>query len=139
MQAAISAGLDLAALADPIGAEHTDEEIVTSLFAHRAAGASIMGAMARVNVSGTPKAKFPMISTARLAQITAVARLVAGPDVPQICTHPPHETHTMAGANVVVVESGAIPRDAVRTETAWRAFTLDDGLTMLQRAGFQTA
>lgn len=137
MQAARDAGIELAALADPIGPEHSAEEIARSLFTHKDAGATVMGAMARVPVPGTPKGELPMISPARLAQITAVARLVAGPLVPWICAHPPDALAAASGANVAVVECGAIPRDTGLAESPWRAFAIADALAMLEMAGYR--
>lgn len=137
MQAARSAGIELAALADPIGPEHTAEEIARSLFTHKDAGAAVMGAMARVPVPGTPKGELPMISPTRLAQVTAVARLVAGPLVPWICAHPPDALAAASGANVAVVECGAIPRDSGLAESPWRAFAIADALAMLEMAGYR--
>lgn len=137
MRAARDASLELAALADPVGPEHTAEEIARSLFTHREAGATVMGAMARVPVAGTPKGGIPMISPDRLAQVTAVARLVAGPHVPFICAHPPVAEAVSSGANVVVVESGAIPRDTRRATGAWRSFAMEDAQALLEGAGFR--
>jgi biotin synthase len=138
MRAARDASIELAALADPIGPEHDDEEIARSLVVHKEAGATVMGAMARVPVPGTPKGNLPMISPARQAQITAVARLVAGPLVPWICAHPPDPLAVASGANVVVVECGAIPRDTGLAEAPWRAFAIRDALALLARAGYRT-
>ena len=138
MRAARDASIELAALADPIGPEHDHEEIARSLFVHKEAGATVMGAMARVPVPGTPKGDLPMISPARHAQIIAVARLVAGPLVPWICAHPPDPLAVASGANVVVVECGAIPRDTSLTDAPWRAFAIQDALNLLGRAGYST-
>ena len=138
MDAARSAGIELAALADPIGPEHTAEEIARSLFVHKEAGATVLGAMARVPVPGTPKGGLPMISPARLAQVTAVARLAAGPLVPWICAHPPDPLAAASGANVAVVECGAIPRDTALAAAPWRAFAIKDALAMLEGAGYRT-
>uniref|UniRef100_I2Q6U9 Biotin synthase-like enzyme n=1 Tax=Desulfovibrio sp. U5L TaxID=596152 RepID=I2Q6U9_9BACT len=137
MRAARDCSLELAALADPIGPEHEAEEIARSLFTHKQAGATVMGAMARIPVPGTPKFALAGIGPARHAQVTAVARLVAGPGVSSICAHPPDAAVVSAGANVVVVESGAIPRDTERARADWRSFSIKDAVAMLGRAGYR--
>ncbi|WP_051272521.1 biotin synthase BioB [Fundidesulfovibrio putealis] len=136
MQVVRSSHLELAALVDPVGAEHSPEEIADSLFLHKKAGASVSGAMARVGVEGTPKFALPTISQERLAQITAVARLVAGPEATSICAHPPDPGVATSGANTLVVDSGAIPRDAVQSREEWRSFTVRDALNILVQAGY---
>ncbi len=138
MKAVTQSPLNLAALADPIGSEHSAQEIARSLLLHKKAGAVVQGAMARINVPGTPKADIPSINASKLAQITAVARLVAGPRVRDVCAHPPDACLLRSGANVIVVESGAIPRDRHPASDTWRGFSVNDALTLLHNAGFST-
>lgn len=137
MHAAMAGGLALAALADPAGPEHEAREIARVLFLHKCAGADVLGAMARVPVPGTPKHGLGAVTPERHAQLTAVARLVAEPRVPAICAHPPHALLAESGANVLVVEHGAIPRDTQRAHAAWRSFSLDDAAAMLRAAGYR--
>ena len=129
--------LQLAALVDPIGPEHTDEELVQALFLHKAYGASLMGAMARFAVAGTPKYELGTISRARLAQITAVSRLVAGKQVDAICTHPTDDGILTSGANTVVVEYGAIPRDTKVSQGDWKGFNIREAVKLLRGAGYE--
>jgi biotin synthase len=138
MRAATQASLQLAALVDPIGAEHSSEEIARSIYCHKEAGACVSGAMARVPVPGTPKYSTPTISTARLAQVTAVARLAGGPETRFICSHPADEALVFSGANTLVVERGSIPRDTRHAHADWRSFTLRDAFSLLNRAGYRT-
>ena len=138
MRASAEASLQLAALVDPVGSEHSDEEIARSIFVHREAGASVSGAMARVAVPGTPKYGVPTVAPSRLAQITAVARLAGGPETLHVCSHPADEALVFSGANTLVVERGGIPRDTLRTRSDWRSFTLRDALALLARAGYRT-
>jgi len=129
--------LQLAALVDPIGPEHTDEELVEAMFLHKAYGASLMGAMARFAVAGTPKHEIGTISQVRLAQITAVSRLVAGKQVDAICTHPADDRILTSGANTVVVEYGAIPRDTKISQGDWKGFDIQEALKLLRGAGYE--
>ncbi len=128
--------LELAALVEPVGQEHGLEELAERVIAYRAAGVALSGAMARVNIPGTPKADLPAISQRRLAQITAVIRLALDHGTHSICSHPPALEVAQAGANTVVVESGAIPRDLQVAHGSWNAFGTDDARELLAKAGY---
>lgn len=112
LQAVKDSPLKLVFLVEPIGVEHTNEEIADICQMTIDYGALVSGAMARVPVKGTPLGdQYPQISGKRLAQIIAVIRLACGYQVKDICVHPGTENAIQWGANVVVVETGAIPRD----------------------------
>lgn len=129
--------LDLAALVEPVGGEHTAEELAERIVAYRKAGAALSGAMSRVNIPGTPKADCPGISARRLAQITAVIRLALSSATHSICSHPPDPEVARAGANTVVVDSGAVPRDLNIACQPWRAFSIAEARKLLWRAGYE--
>lgn len=115
--------LKLVSFAEPIGVEHTDEEIADSLINTMDYDTIIAGGMARVPVAGTPLGKYPSITEERLAQIAAVARLAAGRSVPDISVHPPSELALRWGANVLIVEKGSIPRYAGSSSSGeWNGF-----------------
>jgi biotin synthase len=130
-------GLKLAFLIDPIGPEHTAEELADTFLCALEYGASLSGAMARVPVPGTPLAKHGQISDRKLALITAVTRLVGGARTPDICVHPHSELAVRAGANTVVVETGAIPRDTDEAGGEWQAFTTDKAWALMESAGYR--
>lgn len=129
--------LELAALVEPVGAEHTVTELAERIVVYRDAEVALSGAMSRVNVPGTPKENCPSITTRRLAQITAVIRLALDANTHSICSHPPGLEVVMAGANTVVVDSGAIPRDVDIAHQPWRAFTVNDARRLLRQAGYE--
>lgn len=115
--------LKLVALVEPIGVEHSNAEIADAFLEALEYGAVITGAMARVPVAGTPLGQLPPLSELRLAQIAAVTRLAAGIQAPDICVHPASEAAIAGGANVVVVETGAIPRDGgCNISDDWQGF-----------------
>jgi len=128
--------LKLAHLVEPIGPEHSPEEVVDCLFRALEFGTVLTGAMARVPVAGTPLAQYGRISERALAHAVAVTRLVAGPRATDICVHPPSLEGVKAGANVVVVETGAVPREMAEARGAWRAFTLSEAQGLLASAGY---
>ncbi|MGI5901482.1 MAG: hypothetical protein ACOX7U_03275 [Desulfitobacteriia bacterium] len=116
--------LDLVSLIEPLGIEHTNEEIADSFLTAMKYGAVVTGCMERIPVVGTPLGKLPGISERRLAQVVAVTRLAAGFHAPDICVHRTSELAIEWGANVTVVEKGAIPRDTRCTpREEWKGFT----------------
>ena len=130
------AGMELAHLVEPLGPEHADEEIADVLLAPLEAGAKVCGVMARSNVPGTPYGGAESVSDARLAQVAAVIRLCGGVNTPHVCVHPPVSQAVAWGANVVVVETGAIPRDKKEAAADWRGFSMDDARALLLRHGY---
>ena len=136
MKAVQDAGLKLAHLVEPIGVEHRPEEIADCLLQALAYGATLTGAMARVPVPGTPLADYGPLPERELAKVIAVTRLVAGPRATDICVHPPIRAGVMAGANTVVVETGAVPREMEEVRSEWRAFTLPEAKALLAEAGY---
>lgn len=136
MRAAAASGLRLTALVEPVGPEHSDEEPADAFLRIVAAGASISGVMARVPVPGTPLGALPPLSRARPAQLTAVFRLAGGRRISDICAHPATEENAASGANIMVVEKGAILRDQAHAATDWQAFSAARAARCLRRAGY---
>jgi biotin synthase len=96
---------------EPIGPEHDPEEIVDLMYLARNYAATYSGAMRRINFPGSPMERFGMINELELAKVVAVSRLVMG-EVPRAhCTHEPHTTSLLAGANLLFPEVGSSPRD----------------------------
>lgn len=132
--------LKLASLVEPIGPEHTNEEIADSFLTAMTYGAVLSGAMKRIAVKGTPLGELPEISEKRHAQIAAVTRLAAGFNVPDICVHTPSELAIEWGANVVVVETGAIPRDTCcSTKGEWNRFPPNAAKRWFNSKGYRVA
>lgn len=96
---------------EPVGPEHSMEEIVDLMFLARKHRATYSGVMRRINFPGSPMEPYGMISEIEMAKMVAVSRLVMG-DVPRAhCTHEPHTASLFAGANLFFPEVGASPRD----------------------------
>lgn len=139
MRSIARVGLRLYHMVEPLGPEHENEEIADRIMAAEACGASLGGAMARFNVPGTPFAESGQVGAKRLSQIIAVCRLCAGPRAVDICTVPPLKECLDAGANVVTVEVGSIPRsESTGQRTAWRGFSIADARELLESAGYAT-
>ena len=132
-----ASGMTLVSLVEPLGCEHTDEEIADSFLNAAACGAKICGAMARFPVEGTPFGSSPMISGPRLAHVVAALRLSGGLAVRDICVHKATHEALESGANVMVVESGAIPRDSDFSEKDWAGVDMARAREMLSAAGYE--
>ena len=121
---------------EPVGVEHTNEEIAEKILETLHYQTDVCGVMARVPVAGTPFENVPMISEKRMAQITAVLRLACGRTVKDICTHPASELAVRYGANVITLETGAIPRDADFQEEYWKGLHIDQVKEWLNQNGY---
>jgi biotin synthase len=137
MKSVFQSGLKLISLVEPIGPEHTDEEIADNFLRIVKHGAVISGAMARIPVPGTPLGNTEKISDSRLAQIIAVLRLSGGETVQDICVHPATPEAIKSGANVMVVETGAIPRDTDCESDNWHGVDMAMAHALLNSAGYK--
>lgn len=124
---------------EPIGPEHTNEELADALLTIIEYGACSCGAMARVPVDGTPFEGTEPITEERHLQIIAVVRLCGGNKFENVIVHPPLESALYAGSSGFTVEQGAIPRDVELVEEPWNSFTVADAKAMLEKAGFELA
>jgi len=96
---------------EPVGPEHSLEEVVDLMFLAREYEATYSGVMRRINFPGSPMEKHGMITEREMARMAAVSRLVMG-DVPRAhCTHEPNSASLMAGVNLLFPEVGSSPRD----------------------------
>lgn len=129
-------GLKLISLVEPIGIEHTNEEIADNFLEILKCEAVISGAMARIPVPGTPLGEIERISDSRLAQIIAVLRLAGGNVVKDICVHPATLEALKSGANIMVVETGAIPRDTNCENDSWHGMDMAKANKLLKDAGY---
>jgi biotin synthase len=96
---------------EPVGPEHSHQEIVDLMLLARQYGATYSGIMRRINFPGSPMTRFGMISELEMARMVAVSRLVMGTVPRAHCTHEPHSASLLAGANLFFPEVGASPRD----------------------------
>lgn len=133
MDAVKAAGLELYYCVEPIGPEHTNEQLADEMIRPREYPVGVMAVMKRTAVPGTPLAQRGEISASRLAQICAAATLAMRP-ARAMCVHEPDELCLMAGANQLYAECGANPRDTVSETSAGRGFSVQDARAMLRKA-----
>ena len=117
LDAVRDAGLELYYCVEPIGPEHTYEEIAGEIFRAKEYPVQVMAVMKRVCVPGTRLFGRGEISAANLAKICAVAELCVKPQR-AMGVHEPDELCLMAGANQIYAEVSVNPRDtSLATET----------------------
>ena len=107
----IEAGLSVGTCVEPVGPEHTNEELADMILFTGSFDAAFSGAARRIAIPGTEMAKLGMISELRIAQIVDVTRLGVPRTIIGNCTHEPCTLGAVAGANLFWAEVGANPRD----------------------------
>ena len=132
MDAVKQAGLELYYCVEPIGPEHSNEELAQEMLRPLDYPVGVMAVMKRTAVPGTPLAPLGEISAARLAQICAVATLAVRP-ARAMCVHEPDELCLMAGANQLYAECGVNPRDTVAETSTGRGFSVERVRDMLRK------
>ena len=133
-------GLDWYYCCEPIGPEHSPEELADQIFLGIEFGCFQHAAMRRVFIPSAPLAPHGQISELRLAQVVAVVALatLACPETKSIAVHEPNLLGLAAGANTVYAETGSNPRDTEKDTTGHRGRDIRDCKGMLYEAGFET-
>lgn len=138
MENAKKAGLELYTCCEPIGPEHTIEELVENIFIGVEMGVYQHAAMRRVAVPGAPLAERGQISELRLAHIAACIALtsVTVPTLAYMGLHEPNELGYLSGSNIITAESGANPRDNTGDTSKGRGMDMGRCRKMLYECGF---
>jgi biotin synthase len=121
---------------EPVGPEHSIEEIAQLMVLAREHGATYSGVMRRINFPGSPFEPIGMISELELARMVAVSRLVMGDTPKAHCTHEPHVTSLIAGANLFFPEVGSSPRDRSADTGKGRGISVDRCRQMFREMGW---
>lgn len=138
MENAKRAGLEIYTCCEPIGPEHTVDELVENIFIGIEMGVYQHAAMRRVAVPGAPLAERGQISELRMAQIVAAIALtsVTVPTLAYMGVHEPCVQGYLSGANIITAESGANPRDTVEDTLRGRGMDMAACRRMLYECGF---
>ena len=137
MRAAHEAGLQVGTCVEPIGPEHSIEEIAEKIIIGREIKPCYSGAMRRINFPGSKLERFGMISEYRLAFLVAVIRLAMGPAVIGNCTHEPNMLGATSGANLFWAEAGSNPRDTETETSKGRGFGVSSCMDMFKQVDFE--
>jgi len=132
------AGMDLYFCVEPIGPEHSNEELMDQMAIGFEYGCTQHAAMRRVAVPGTPLCGRGQITELRQALVVAVVTLASlgCPVVKNIGVHEPNLLGLTAGANAISAETGANPRDTEVDTAGNRGRNCSSGRVMLWEAGF---
>lgn len=127
------AGLELYYCVEPIGPEHSDEEIVGEIFRAKDYPVQVMAAMKRVAIPGTEIYDRGEINLVTLAKIVAVTTLAVRPQR-AMGVHEPDILSLVAGANQIYAECGSNPRDLNVDTEEGRGFTVKGAQDLLKNA-----
>jgi biotin synthase len=134
---AMRAGLAIQGCIEPIGPEHTPEELVENMFETRELALDTAGVMKRVAVPGT---RFTTeITYLRQAQISAVNTLAmsALDPMPTVLGCLLEPSGLVSGATSTCAETGVNPRDTVADTSAGRGLDVPACRRLLWNAGFR--
>ena len=131
-------GLDWYYCCEPIGPEHSPEELAEQIYLGLEYGCFQHAAMRRVFIPSAPLAPQGQITELRLAQVVAVVALatLGCSGTRSIAVHEPNLLGLAAGANTVYAETGANPRDTEEDTTGHRGRDINACKEMLYEAGF---
>ena len=137
MEAISKSPLSLSTGLDPIGIEHTNEELVDRIELFRELNASTVCVMKRINVPGTPMEGVEMVSDERIAQIAAVVRIAGGGKWKNVAVSPPNKIALTYGANAFGITTGANPRFTKQKLGKWMMFDHATAVRFLYDAGYE--
>jgi len=130
------AGLEVGTCVEPVGPEHTNEELAEMIEFTASFNPSYSGAARRIPIPGTAMAKRGTISEMRMAQIVAVTRLGMPRSVMGNCTHEPCTLGAISGANLFWAEVGANPRDIKQKTEEGRGETVSSCKSIFQESNW---
>ena len=117
IEAALEAGISVGNCIEPIGPEHSPQEIADLVIIARDLGVAFSGAMRRTTVPGSVFEEHGDISYGRLATYAGAIALGTGASVRGNCSHEPSQLCAQAGANIMWATRGTDPRDTAVEST----------------------
>jgi biotin synthase len=129
-------GLEVGTCVEPVGPEHTNEELAEMIEFTASFNPSYSGAARRIPIPGTSIAKRGIINEMRMSQIVAVTRLGIPRSVIGNCTHEPCTLGAIAGANLFWAEVGANPRDIKEKTEEGRGETVSSCRSIFQESNW---
>jgi biotin synthase len=137
MKAARDAGLLIGTCLEPVGPEHSVEEIAEKILIGRKLNPCYSGAARRITIPGSDLEPYGMINEYRLAFLVAVVRLAMGRTLVGNCTHEPNLLGAIAGANLFWAEVGTNPRDTEIETSKGRGLNVKSCMNIFREAGFE--
>ena len=134
MNAIKGAGLQLGSGVDPIGIEHTNDELADLMMFYRNIAPAGLCTMRRINVDGTPMEGIPEVDDDRMAQLAAIIRLIQGER--NVIVQPPILKAMQYGANAIAIETGANPRYNEHDDDIWTVIGHDEAVAIVKAARY---
>lgn len=133
------AGLEFLDALEPIGTEHTVDELAEHIMWSREMETIQYGAMSRVPVPGTPFENTPMLPAMTLSKIIAaiVLTFAGSKNMPWMGSHEPTTHAFLSGSNMITAESGINPRDTVLDTENNRGWSITKCKSMLKSTGYK--
>ncbi|MEG2929381.1 MAG: radical SAM protein [Oscillospiraceae bacterium] len=130
-----NAGMEIYYCVEPIGPEHTYNQIADEIFRAKDYPVTVMAVMKRVAVEGTPLFQKGMITNAETSKIAAVTNICVRPKR-AMGVHEPMEICLMSGCNQVYAEIGTNPRDIDENTEKNRGFSIQKAKMLLSNSGW---
>jgi len=130
-------GLLVGTCVEPVGPEHSVEELIEKILIGRDMGPCYSGAMRRISLPNSQLAAYGMMSKYRMAYIVSVVRLAMGAHLMGNCTHEPDLLGTTTGANLLWAEIGTNPRDTETDTSEGRGMDVTACRSILEEADFE--
>ncbi len=131
------AGLLIGTCVEPVGPEHSIEEILEKIIIGRDMRPCYSGAMRRIMIPNSEMAKYGMISEYRMAYLVSVVRLSMGMNLKGNCTHEPNLLGPTTGANLFWAEVGTNPRDTEIETSEGRGLAVKTCRKIFKEADFE--
>jgi len=136
LRAIKEAGLELYYCIEPIGPEHSYQELTVEILRAKELKIEVMAAMRRIAVGGTPFYGYGQISALELTKIVAVTNIIVAP-IRAMNVHEPVQAALLAGVNQLYAEVGANPRDTDSHTEQSRGFDTGAAWNMLNDFGYK--
>lgn len=138
MKSIREAGLQLFSCCEPIGREHSVEELAENILICQDLGVTQYGAMRRVAVPGAPLCERGQISNLQMAHVMGCVGLAyaSAKSARFFGVHEPCELGYLSGANFVTAETGANPRDTEKDTSKGRGWDVNRCRKLLYECGF---
>jgi len=137
IKAAREAGLLVGTCVEPIGPEHSIEEIADKILTGREINPCYSGAMRRISIPGSQLEKHGMLTEYRLCFLVAVTRLAMGLNLKGNCTHEPNLLGATMGANLFWAEAGTNPRDTEKDTSESRGMDVPYCQNLFKEAEYE--
>ncbi len=136
MANAREAGLLIGTCLEPVGPEHTIDELVQKTIITREVQPVYSGAARRIPIPQTSLVPHGIVTEGHMALVLAVVRLALNDIIVGNCTHEPNLPGAFAGANLLWAEVGSNPRDTIKETEKKRGMSVKDCTRILNDAGW---